>query len=30
MTGALAVVLLLVTALRNSWMVTLAIAARGR
>ena len=30
MTGALAVVLLLVTALRNSWMVTLAIAGRGR
>jgi formate/nitrite transporter FocA (FNT family) len=26
----LAVVLLLVTALRNSWMVTLAIAGRGR
>ena len=30
MTGALAVVLLLVTALRNSWLVTLAIAGRGR
>ena len=30
MTGALAVVLLLVTALRNSWMVTLAIAGPGR
>jgi hypothetical protein len=30
MTGAVAVVTLLVMALRNSWAVTLAIAGRGR
>ena len=30
MTGAVAVVLLLVMALRNNWAVTLAIAGRGR
>ncbi|MBK5198583.1 MAG: hypothetical protein JJE37_09945 [Methyloceanibacter sp.] len=30
MTGAVAVLLLLVTALRNSWAVTLAIAGRRR
>jgi hypothetical protein len=30
MTGAVAVVMLLVMALRNSWVVTLAIAGRGR
>ena len=29
-TGAVAVVILLITALRNSWMVTLAIAGRRR
>jgi len=28
--GAVAVVILLITALRNSWMITLAIAGRGK